>query len=186
MGVKFWNFSYYSQAARVIPLNGSIITKNIKRTKGFNIHDQNHTKSLKDYVTLEEKEISQIYIPLREREQMKTTRKQKRRAERTERVEGTEQLMLQSLQLSVSPFTKISNTKVADFDREKALGAFKNFTVTSEPWQRAPNHKREKTQQRQTRSAALRRPIFQKSTKFAVWDVRSEINWHKNDILELS
>lgn len=89
--------------------------------------------------------------------------------------------MLQFLQLSLWPFTKISNTNVADFKREKALGASKNFTVTLEPWQQAPKHKREKTQQRQTKSATLSRPI---SEKYEVCSLRREARnqlaqgWH--------
>ena len=79
--------------------------------------------------------------------------------------------MLQCLQLSRWPFTKISNTNVAEFKREKALGTSKNFTVISEPWQRAPKHKREKTQQRQTKSATLSRPI---SEKYQVCSLRRE------------
>lgn len=94
----------------------------------------------------------------RQQERKKKTSSEKRWVKK-----GTKQVKLQPLQLWLWPFTKTSNTNVAEFKLEKALGTSKNFTVTSEePWQRAPKHKREKTQQRQIKSANLSRPISEK------------------------
>ena len=115
-------------------------------------------------------------------EEKKDTQRDSKQANKpvqwTDRVEGTEQLMSQSLHLSPWPFTKISNTNVADFMREKALGASKNFTVTSEPWQRAPKHKTEKTQQIQNKSGTLSWPISEKYDVYCLRRAAMNQGWH--------
>ena len=75
---------------------------------------------------------------------------------------------MQSLQGSLFPPTKTSNTNVAEFSRENARGAVKKFTDTSEPSHPLLKHKSKNTQQSKTTHEYLLKPISEQTPNFAL------------------